>query len=357
MASFDHTLSPSNTKIDLNRTIRPWSPSVTRLHVHQDPNESLLRFDEHNETFLAEDNIKTLRLMIDGISRFLQEIRHDHVNQITTLQSSIREVGEQLKSQRTHSTLEIEKLHQALGSKNLRSRLQGLQNEILNVASQSKLDVSQVMQAIQNCNDLRLARDNDLLQLLQSAVQQTVQPLLQEQLDIKREIRVLRSELSEANARHQEDQVRIRQLVESLEKNREVSKAEILESMKLYRMAETRVQDQLQKQSTDLATLLGEIRHSLVRSPPVGGGSLPITSTELRVADENLQPFSQPSLTTQRVVVPTAVHDYSTPRKSILSTPKIIIPKSVKPSSVVDQSSQLLREDQQPGILRELLPK
>jgi len=111
MASFDPTLSPPHQKIDLNRTIRPWSPSVTRLHVHQDPNESLIRFDEHNETFIADDNIKTLRLTTEGILRFLHEIRHDHVNQITTLQSSIREIDEQLKSQRTHSALEIEKLH------------------------------------------------------------------------------------------------------------------------------------------------------------------------------------------------------------------------------------------------------
>jgi hypothetical protein len=370
MASFDPTLSPPDQKIDLNRTIRPWSPSVTRLHLHQDPNESLIRFDEHNETFITDDNIKTLRLTTEGILRFLHEIRHDHVNQITTLQSSIREIDEQLKSQRTHSTLEIEKLHQAIGSKNLRSKLQGLQSEIVNAANQSKLDVSQVMKEIQNWNDSHLARDNELVQLVQSTIQQTLQPLYEEHLDIKQEGRLLRLELEALKAQHLEDQVQIRQLVESQQTSLCKAKVEILECIGLSKVSnplipEVEFRDQLQKQSIDLVTLLGEVRQTLIDAK----SSLQ-AQTKSRVSDENVAPvspsrsktaFGPPGTTPFRgdsrgvvqqrlgtspaapAMVPGAPgsQDYSTPQRPRLSTPKISIPKPVKEFSTFNSTSYI----------------
>lgn len=352
MAFFDPTLSPPHQKIDLNRTIRPWSPSVTRLQVHQDPNESLIRFDEHNETFIADDNIKTLRLTTEGILRFLHEIRHDHVNQITTLQSSIREIDERLKSQRTHSALEIEKLHQAIGSKNLRSKLQGLQSEIVNAANQSKLDVSQVMKEIQNCNDSHLARDNELVQLVQSTIQQTLQPLYEEHLDIKQEGRLLRLELEALKAQHLEDQVQIRQLVESQQTSLCKAKMEILECIGLSKVSnplipEVEFRDQLQKQSIDLVTLLGEVRQTLIEAK----SSLQ-AQTKSRVSDENVAPVS-PSrskiafvpqrlgTSPAKVPGPPGSQDYSTPQRPRLSTPKISIPKPVKEFSTFNSTSYI----------------
>ena len=353
MASFDPTLSPPHQKIDLNRTIRPWSPSVTRLHVHQDPNESLIRFDEHNETFIADDNIKTMRLTTEGILRFLHEIRHDHVNQITTLQSSIREIDEQLKSQRTHSALQIEKLHRAIDSKNLRSKLQDLQTEIVNAANQSKLDVSQVMKEIQNCNYSHSARDNDLVQLVQSRIQQTLQPLYEERLEIKEAVRLLRSELEALKVRHLEDQVQIRQLVESQHTSLCKAKVEILESIELSKVSnpltpDVELRDQLQKQSIDLVALLGEVRQTLIHAKC----SLQ-AQTKSRVSDENVAPVSPSRLKTQtsgafpgttprsgesRGVGAPGSQDYSTPQRSRLSTPKILIPKPVKELSTVNST-------------------
>lgn len=352
MASFDPTLSPPHQKIDLNRTIRPWSPSVTQLHVHQDPNESLIRFDEHNETFIADDNIKTLRLTTEGILRFLHEIRHDHVNQITTLQSSIREIDEQLKSQRTQSALEIEKLHQAIGSKNLRSNLQGLQSEIVNAANQSKLDLSQVMKEIQNWNGSHSACDNELVQLVQSTIQQTLTPFYEEHLDIKEEGRLLRLELEALKARHLEDQVQIRQLVESPQTSLCKAKMEILECIGRPKVSnpltpEVEFRDQLQKQSMDLVTLLGEVRQTLIDAKC----SLQ-AQTKSRVSDENVAPVS-PSRSKNAFVPqklgtsparpamvpgPPGSQDYSTPQRPRLSTPKISIPKPVKDFSTVNST-------------------
>lgn len=254
MASSDYNLSPIGGKEDLNQTVRPWSPSVTRVNFNHDPNESLIRLDDHNETFIADDNIGALRLTTEGILRFLQDIKHEHGNQITALQRSIREVDEQLKTQNAHLALEVEKIHQAVGSNNLPFRLQGLQTEMLNTAKQSRLDVSQVIKEIRTSNDKHSASHNSLLHELQKILQ----PLLQENLSVKEEIATLRSELGSLRNQHLVDTVQTHQLVENMKTMLCEVKTEILESIK---GSETRVHDELQIHSTHLTTLLSEVRH------------------------------------------------------------------------------------------------
>lgn len=99
-------------------------------------------------------------------------------------------------------------------------------------------------------------------------------------------------ELEALKAQHLEDQVQIRQLVESQQTSLCKAKVEILECIGLSKVSnplipEVEFRDQLQKQSIDLVALLGKVRQTLIDAKC----SLQ-AQTKSRVSDENVAPVS-----------------------------------------------------------------